>query len=149
SREQSEADAEANEARAGAVKAEEDVTTAREVAIAERQKSIELIEADKQAQQNAIAVKVAAAAEKDASIDRAEAIRVEAAARQAAAMAEAEGRRALNEALNTLSVAQVDLQVRTQLLEQLPQIIAQAVKPMEKIDSIRIFQVNGLGQDSQ
>ncbi len=149
SREQSEADAEANEARAGAVKAEEDVTTAREVAIAERQKSIELIEADKQAQQNAIAVKVAAAAEKDASIDRAEAIRVEAAARQAAAMAEAEGRRALNEALNTLSVAQVDLQVRTKLLEQLPQIIAQAVKPMEKIDSIRIFQVNGLGQDSQ
>ncbi|RYY78846.1 MAG: flotillin family protein [Moraxellaceae bacterium] len=149
SREQSEADAEANEARANAVKSEEDVVTAREVAIAERQKSIELIEAEKQAQQNAIAVKVAAAAEKDASIDRAEAIRVEAAARQAAAMAEAEGRRALNEALNTLSVAQVDLQVRTKLLEQLPQIIAQAVKPMEKIDSIRIFQVNGLGQDNQ
>lgn len=148
SREQSEADAEANAARASAVKSEEDVTTAREVAIAERQKSIELIEADKEAQQNAIAVKVAAAAEKDASIDRAEAIRVEAAARQAAAMAEAEGRRALNEALNTLSVAQVDLQVRSKLLEQLPKIIEQAVKPIEKIDSIRIFQVGGLNQDN-
>lgn len=148
SREQSEADAAANAARAEAVKSEEDVTTAREVAIAERQKAIELIEADKEAQQNAIAVKVAASAEKDASIDRAEAIRVEAAARQAAALAEAEGRRALNEALNTLSAAQVDLQIRSKLLEQLPQIIQQAVKPMEKIDSIRIFQVNGLGQDS-
>lgn len=147
SREQSEADAEANTARAEAAKSEEGVVTAREVAIAERQKAIELIEADKQAQQNAIAVKVAAAAEKDASIDRAEAIRVEALARQAAAMAEAEGRRALNEALNTLSAAQIDLQVRSKLLEQLPQIIQQAVKPMEKIDSIRIFQVNGLGQD--
>lgn len=147
SREQSEADAEANTARAEAAKSEEGVVTAREVAIAERQKAIELIEADKQAQQNAIAVKVAAAAEKDASIDRAEAIRVEALARQAAAMAEAEGRRALNEALNTLSTAQIDLQVRSKLLEQLPQIIQQAVKPMEKIDSIRIFQVNGLGQD--
>lgn len=147
SREQSEADAAANLARADAAKSEEGVVTAREVAIAERQKAIELIEADKQAQQNAIAVKVAASAEKDASIDRAEAIRVEALARQAAALAEAEGRRALNEALNTLSAAQVDLQVRSKLLEQLPQIIQQAVKPMEKIDSIRIFQVNGLGQE--
>lgn len=47
-----------------------------------------------------------------------------------------------------MSVAQVDLQVRTKLHEKLPQIIEQVVKPMEKIDSIRIFQVNGLGQDN-
>jgi uncharacterized membrane protein YqiK len=146
SREQSDADAAANAARAEAVKSEEGVTTAREVAVAERLKEIELIEADKTAQQKAIAVKVAAAAEKDATVDRAEAIRIEAAARQAAALAEAEGRRALNDALNTLSSAQIDLQVRMQLLQQLPHIIAQAVKPMEQIDSIRIFQVNGLGQ---
>lgn len=149
SREQSEADAAANAARAEAVKSEEGVTTAREVAVAERLKEIELIEADKTAQQKAIAVKVAAAAEKDATVDRAEAIRIEAAARQAAALAEAEGRRALNDALNTLSSAQIDLQVRMQLLQQLPHIIAQAVKPMEQIESIRIFQVNGLGQGGE
>lgn len=146
SREQSDADALANTARAEAVKAEEGVSTAREVAVAERLKEIELIEAEKEAQQKAISVRVAAAADKDATLDRAEAIRVEAAARQDAALAEAAGRKALNEALNTLSTAQIDLQVRSQLLQQLPQIIAQAVKPMEKIDSIRIFQVNGLGQ---
>jgi uncharacterized membrane protein YqiK len=126
------------------VKSEEAVNTAREVAIAERDKSIQLIEASKVAEQHAIAVKVSASAEKAAAVDRAEAVIVEAKARQAAAMAEAEGKRAINDALNTLSAAQIDLQVRTLLLQQLPHIIEQAVRPMEKIESIRIFQVSGM-----
>jgi uncharacterized membrane protein YqiK len=144
SREQSDADAAANLARADAVKAEETVNTARQVAVAEREKSIQLIEASKEAEQNAISVKVSASAEKEAALDRAEAVTIEAKARQAAALAEAEGKRAINEALNTLSAAQIDLQVRTQLLQQLPLILQQAVRPMEKIESIRIFQVGGM-----
>jgi len=144
SREQSEADAAANLARAEVAKTEEGVTTSRQVAVAQRDKAIQLIEASKQAEQNAIAVTVAATAEKNAALDRAEAITIEAQAKQAATIAEAEGKRAINEALNTLSAAQIDLQIRTQLLQQLPLIIQQAVKPMEKIDSIRIFQVNGM-----
>ena len=144
SREQSEADATANLARAEAVKAEEAVNTARQVAVAEREKNIQLIEASKEAEQSAIAVKVSASAEKEAALDRAEALTIEAQARQAAALAEAQGKRAINEALNTLSAAQIDLQVRTLLLQQLPRILEQAVRPMEKIDSIRIFQVNGM-----
>lgn len=144
SREQSDADAAANMARAEAVKAEEAVNTARQVAVAEREKAIQLIEATKEAEQNAIAVKVSANAEKEAALDRAEAVTIEAKARQAAALAEADGKRAINEALNTLSAAQIDLQLRSQLLQQLPLIIQQAVKPMEKIDSIRIVQVGGL-----
>jgi uncharacterized membrane protein YqiK len=144
SREQSDADAAANLARAEAVKAEEGVNTARQVAVAEREKSIQLIEASKEAEQNAISVKVSASAEKEAAMDRAEALTIEAKARQAAALAEAEGKRAINEALNTLSAAQVDLQVRTLLLQQLPVILEHAVRPMEKIDSIRIFHVSGM-----
>ncbi len=144
SREQSEADAAANKARAEAVKAEEAVNTARQVAVAERDKAIELIEASKEAEQNAIAIRVAAQAEKDAAIDRAEALTIEARARQEAALAEAEGKRAINAALNTLSAAQIDLQVRSLLLQQLPNILEQAVRPMEKSDSIRIFQVQGM-----
>jgi uncharacterized membrane protein YqiK len=144
SREQSEADAVANEARAEAVKAEELVKTSREVAMAEREKQIQLIEAQRHAEQSAIAVRVSAAAEKDAAADLAAAIRLEADAKKAAAVAEAEGKRAINEALNTLSVAQIDLTVRTELLRQLPLILQQAVKPMEKIDSIRIVQVSGM-----
>lgn len=144
SKEQSVADALANQARADAVKAEEGVNTARSVAVAERDKSIQLIEASKEAEQQAIAVRVSASAEKEAALDRAEAVTIEAKAKQAAALAEAEGRRAINEALNTLSAAQIDLQLRSLLLQQLPAVIEQAVRPMEKIDSIRIFQVNGM-----
>ncbi len=144
SREQSDADAAANLAKAEAVKAEEGVNTARQVAVAERDKSIQLIEAAKEAEQNAISVKVSASAEKEAAMDRAEALTIEAKAKQAAALAEAEGKRAINEALNTLSAAQIDLQVRTLLLHQLPQILEQAVRPIEKIDSIRLFQVSGM-----
>lgn len=144
SREQSDADAAANLAKAEAVKAEEAVNTARQVAVAERDKSIQLIEATKEAEQNAISVKVSASAEKEAAMDRAEALTIEAKAKQAAALAEAEGKRAINEALNTLSAAQIDLQVRTLLLQQLPQILEQAVRPIEKIESIRMFQVSGM-----
>lgn len=144
SREQSDADAAANLARAEAVKAEEGVHTARQVAVAERDKSIQLIEASKEAEQNAIAVKVSASAEKEAALDRAEAVTIEAKARQAAALAEAEGKRAINAALNTLSAAQIDLQVRSLLLQQLPGILAEAVRPMEKIESIRIVHVGGM-----
>jgi uncharacterized membrane protein YqiK len=144
SREQSDADAAAHAALAEAVKAEEGVKTARDVAVAEREKEITLIVAEQGAQQLAIGLRVSASAEKDAAQDKADAIRVEADAKKAAALAEAEGKSALNEALNKLSAEQVALQIRLELLRQLPGIIEKAVKPIEKIDSIRLFQVNGM-----
>lgn len=144
SQEQSQADAAANQALSDAVKAEEAVNTAREVAIAERGKSIQLIDATREAEQQAIAVKVAAEAEKEAAENRAIAVRVEAEAKREAALAEAAGIAAINEAKNRLGAAQIDLAVRMQLIESLPQIIAQSVKPLEKIESIRLFQVNGM-----
>jgi uncharacterized membrane protein YqiK len=145
STDQSIAEAKANEARAEAVKSEESVKTAREVAVAEREKRIQLIEAQQTAEQSAIATRVAATAEKDAAIDRADAIRVEANARREASLAEAAGLEAMNAAHNSLSAEQVAMRVRTLMLEKLPEIIMEAVKPMEKIESIRVVQVNGLG----
>ena len=144
SQEQSQADAAANTARADAVKSEELVNTAREVVIAERSKSIQLIDAAREAEQQAIAITVAAEAHRQAAENRALALRVEADAKKAAALAEAEGITAINEAKNRLGTAQIDLAVRLQLIEALPAIIAQSVKPMEKIESIRLFQVNGM-----
>jgi uncharacterized membrane protein YqiK len=43
------------------------------------------------------------------------------------------------------------MQIKLKLIEQLPEIIAQSVKPMEQIDSIKILQVDGLtnGQSSE
>jgi uncharacterized membrane protein YqiK len=144
SQEQSQADAAANQALSEAVKSEEAVNTAREVAIAERSKSIQLIDATREAEQLAISVKVAAEAEKEAAENRALAVRVEAEAKREASLAEAAGIAAINDAKNRLGAAQIDLAVRMQLIQSLPLIIQQSVKPMEKIESIRLFQVNGM-----
>ena len=155
SREESQAKAEADEARAKAVQAEEQVTTSRESEIAERMKKIELIEAAKQAERDAIKIKVDAEAERDAAANRAEAIRREAEGEAEAEKLRAEaarvrfeveaaGQRAINEAANILSMDQVSLQTKMALLKVLPEVIRESAKPMEAIDSIKIVQVDGL-----
>ncbi|MBB3981850.1 putative membrane protein YqiK [Sphingobium fontiphilum] len=155
SREESQARAEADKARAAAVAAEEQVATSRETEIANRAKMIELIEAAKEAERAAIAITVQADAEKKAAADRAEAMleaaRGEAEAEKLRAEAarvrfevEAAGQRAVNEAANILSMDQVSLQTKMALLKVLPDVIREAAKPMEAIDSIRIVQVDGI-----
>ena len=155
SREESQAKAEADDARAKAVEAEERVATARESEIAERGKKIELIEAAKQAERDAIGVKVQAEAEKDAATNRAEALRLEAQGEAEAEKLRAEaarvrfeveaaGQRAINEAANILSNDQISLQTKLALLKVLPEVIRESAKPMEAIDSIKIVQVDGL-----
>ena len=158
SREESQAKAEADEARAKAVAAEEQVSTARESEIAERQKKIELIEAAKQAEREAIGVKVEAEAERDAASNRAEALRLEAQGEAEAEKLRAEaarvrfeveaaGQQAINEAANILSMDQISLQTKLALLKVLPEVIRESAKPMEAIDSIKIVQVDGLTQN--
>ena len=155
SREESQARAEADRARAAAVAAEEQVGTARETEIAERVKRIELIDASREAERQAIGVKVQADANKQAAADHAEASRLaaqgEAEAEKLRADAsrvrfevEAAGQRAVNEAANLLSSDQISLQTKLALLKVLPEVIREAAKPMEAIDSIKIVQVDGL-----
>ena len=167
SREQSDADAEADRARAVAVDAEENVKTVRETAMAERQKAIELVEARKQAERQAISVTVAAEAEKQAAEDQAEAVRTLADGKaselriEAQAEAEAEklraeaarvryevdatGKQALNEAENLLSAEVIAMRIKLALIEHLDRIVRESVKPMEAIEGIKIIQVDGLG----
>ena len=166
SKAQSEAQANADAARALAVRAEEQVKTVRDTEVAERQKQVELVEARKAAERNAIAVTVAAEAEKVAAEDHADALRIgaqgeaeklrltaqaesdaeklRAAAAEITFAVQAAGKEALNRALNVLTSEAVAMQLRLELIKALPEIIAQSVKPMERIDSIKIYQVDGL-----
>jgi uncharacterized membrane protein YqiK len=168
SKSQSEAQAEADKARALAVQAHEQVITARDQEIADREKTIELIEATKQAEKEAIAITISAEADKQAARDRAEAVTIEANANAAKTRieatgeadaekekavaaeiryrVEAEGKNAINLAENILSDEQIGMQVKVKLIENLENIIRESVKPMENIDGIKIFQLDGLNQ---
>ncbi|MCJ8327679.1 MAG: SPFH domain-containing protein [Campylobacterales bacterium] len=165
SEKQSIAQAQADEARANAVKAEELVITTRDTEVANRNKLIELIQARQEAEKVAITIKVGAEAEKQAAEDQADAQRIlaqgladkeiitakshsEAEMLKAEAKAveykvEAEGKLSINNASNILSEEQIKMQIKLKLIDQLPEIIAQSVKPMEQIDSIKILQVDG------
>lgn len=148
SKAQSEAEKQANEARALAARAEEEVKTAREVAIAEREKQIAIVAAEQTAQQGAIGIRIAAEAEKDAAENHAEAVKIKAEAQQVQYQVEANGIEMRNAALNTLAAEQIAMQIKMKLLDALPGIIMASVKPMEKIDGIKIVQVDGLNRGS-
>ncbi|MEK9711908.1 MAG: flotillin domain-containing protein [Thalassolituus sp.] len=157
SKEQSLADKQANEARAEAATAEEKVITAKQVEAAERDKAIELIEASKEAERQATTVRIAAEAEKLAAEDKAEALRMQANAEADAIRikvdadrekyaVDAEGQRLMNEALNSLSEAQIALKRVLSLHENLPSIIRESVKPLESIEGMKIVSIDGLGK---
>ena len=156
SKNQSEAQAAADTARAAAVSAEEKVFTAREVEVAERRKAIELIGAAESSERDALQITSSARAEKAASGDRGDAVRqlaqADADADQIRAMAsriraeiEAEALRMMNEAHNVLSPEARASALRMKLVEKAEAIIRESVRPMERIEGIRILQVDGLG----
>jgi uncharacterized membrane protein YqiK len=156
SKAESEARATADAARAKAVAEEERVFTAREAEIANRRKQIDLIEAAKEAEREALRLRVAAEAEKLAAADRGAAIRAQAEADADAdkirALAlkirheiEAEGTRMMNEAQNVLTIEARASALRLRLVDKLEGIIRESVKPMERIEGIKILHVEGLG----
>lgn len=166
SKERSGSEVEANKARLSAVKAEEQITTARQVEAAERQKLLELIEARRKAECEAVGIVAQAEARKKAAVEQAEATRIiskgeadkskviaEAEAEAESARAEsakkrysveAAGTRALNEAEGVLSQDVMAMRIKMSIIEHLKEIIRESVKPMEAIDAIKIFHVEGL-----
>ena len=156
SRAQSEAQAAADSARALAVAEEEKVFTARETEMATRRKAIELIVAAQEAEREALKLRVAAEAEKLSAEDRglalraqaeaeADAERIRTLARKLRHEVEAEGTRLMNEAQNVLSLEARGSAARLRLIDKLEGIIRESVKPMERIEGIKILHVDGLG----
>ena len=60
--------------------------------------------------------------------------------------AEAAGRSALYLAENSLSESVIRMRLEERKLDRMPEIMTQMMKPVEKIDSIRINQIGGLGE---
>lgn len=145
SQEESQAKASADEAKAHAVAAEEKVTTVREKAAAERKKSIAIIKAEEEAEEDAVAIVKAANAQAEAAKLEAEAIKVKALAKEEQYRVDAEGERITNEAKNTLSSELISLELKRILADAAPSIISEMVKPMDKIDSIKIMDLKGVG----
>jgi uncharacterized membrane protein YqiK len=155
SRRQSEAQAAAERARAIAITAEEEVFTAREVAVAERSKQVQLIAAAQEAERDSTRLLIAAGADRQAAAERAEAAkllaqgdadaeRIRALAQKIRHEVEAEGQRLMNEAQNVLSPEARASMLRRLLIEHLEAIVRESVKPLERIDEIKILQVDGL-----
>ncbi len=154
SKAESEARAAAEDARAKAIAASEGVDTAKEVAIAERERQIAVIEARRDAEQKATEITVAAEAEREAAANRAAAVTIAAKADADAAITraeaqaktfevEAEGQRKLNEARNMLAPAIVEMEITKERLRIVPLALAEAMKPLEKIGDVKIIDLGG------
>jgi uncharacterized membrane protein YqiK len=131
-------------ARAKAAEAEEKVISARNVEIAERKKTVELISAGQQAEREAIQLTILADAEKKASHDREQSEKYTSLASKLRYEVDAAGKQLLNEAENMRSDASRRSALRMELASNLDSIIRESVKPMQNIDAIKILDVNGL-----
>ncbi|MEP2718259.1 flotillin domain-containing protein [Pseudophaeobacter sp.] len=143
--EEAEAKAAEEQARALVILAGEEVQAQKERAIAERERNTARLQQEKELELEEARVKrdvdtllIRAQAETTAASKAAEAER-------ARMQAEAEGRVALNSAENTLSDAIIRMRLEERKLDRLPEIMTQMMKPVEKIDSIKINQISGAG----
>src|SRR6202035_1559627 len=143
--EEAKSQAQAQLARTEVVLAEEHVQTERDRAVADGSHEIALKRVNEQG-----AVEQAKA-ETEAGVllrrirAEAEAVRTKAEAERLRLLAQSEGERAVIEAENSQTDALIRMKLEQYRLDRLPEIVSQMMKPAEKIDSIRIHQLNGFG----
>ena len=147
--------AKADEVRASAISAEEAIFTAREKAQADRKKQVELILTALDVEKDQLRQKTRIATEKAVAAEQADIARIEAdafavteetrsKAYQIRHAIESEGVRLMAEANNIASPEARISALRMRLVEKLDTIIRESVKPMEKIEGIKIVHLDGL-----
>lgn len=143
--EEAEARVTEEEARAKVMLAAESVQARKERAVAERESEIARLKQERDLELEGARVQrdvetLLEKARADATVKTREGE-----AERARMEAEATGRMALNEAENTLGDAVINMRLEERRLDRLPDIMTQMMKPVEKIDSIRINQISGAG----
>ena len=123
---------------------EEQIESRRAEEKATRAKSVDIIDAETRAERERIRTVKMAEANKEASERHAEAEMAEARAAEFRYGVDAEGNRKLNEAENSRNQESRRSALLEGVVNRLPEIIREQVKPMENIDSIKILQVDGL-----
>lgn len=147
--------AKADEKRAAAISAEEAIFTARERAQADRKKEVELIMTALEVEKDQLRQKTRIATEKAVAAGRAEIAHIDADAFALAEetrskayrirhQVESEGVRLMAEANNIASPEARASALRLRLVEKLDAIIRESVKPLEKIEGIKVVHLDGL-----
>ena len=126
------------------VVAEEQVKSAQEVEVAEREKRLQLISAEKEGESEAIQITIIARAEKEAAQEREQADKYASLASKLRYEVDAAGNLMLNEAENARSDESRQSALRMEIAKKLDSIIREAVKPMENIDDIKIYELSGM-----
>ena len=147
--------AKADEKRAAAISAEEAIFTARERAQADRKKEVELIMTALEVEKDQLRQKTRIATEEAVAAGRAEIARIDAdafalteetrsKAYRIRHQVESEGVRLMAEANNIASPEARASALRLRLVEKLDAIIRESVKPLEKIEGIKVVHLDGL-----
>ncbi|MGQ3029045.1 MAG: flotillin domain-containing protein, partial [Ferrovibrionaceae bacterium] len=143
--EEAAAEAAAEQARSSVVLAMEAVQTEKEKVQAERAREIAAIRSAEEEAVEASKLRIEIETIRDKARAEAEAAAAKAAAGRDAMLAESEGRAALIAAENALADPIIRMRLEERRLKALPELVAHLVKPAEKIQSIRINQISGLG----